>query len=149
MKIITLLLITIAYLTTQANAEETSTYSTKYDGVNLDEVLGNDRLLNNYVNCLLDNGPCTPDGKELKKNLPDAIQNDCKKCSDRQREGADQVMEYIIDHREEDWKKLELKYNSDGSYKKKYLERKQAKQASKESDEKSNEKVDKSDDKKE
>ncbi|XP_063830604.1 ejaculatory bulb-specific protein 3-like [Ostrinia nubilalis] len=118
------------YLLLGANAEESPTYTTKYDGVNLDEILENDRLLTSYVNCLLETGPCTPDGKELKNNLPDAIQNDCKKCSERQREGADQVMEYIIDHRPDDWEKLEKKYNSDGSYKKKYLERKEARNQS-------------------
>nr|QIJ45712.1 chemosensory protein [Glyphodes pyloalis] len=141
-KAITILL--IAHLSTQTNAEGNSTYTTKYDGVDLNQVLGNERLLTNYVNCLLDLGPCTPDAKELKKNLPDAIQNDCKKCSDRQREGSDQVMQYIIDHRAEDWEKLEKKYNSDGSYKKKYLENKQAKEASKQSEETSHETKDKS-----
>lgn len=42
-------------------------------------------------------------------NLPDAIQNDCKKCTQAQRVGADQVMHYIIDHRSADWEKLEEK----------------------------------------
>lgn len=42
------------------------TYTTKYDGIDLDEILTSDRLLTGYVNCLLDKGPCTPDGKELK-----------------------------------------------------------------------------------
>ncbi|CAH2266973.1 ejaculatory bulb-specific protein 3-like [Pararge aegeria] len=113
---------------------ETSTYTNKYDGVDLDQILSSDRLLNGYVNCLLDKGPCTADGKELKQNLPDAIQDECSKCTDRQREGADKVMQYIIDHRPEDWKKLEDKYNSDGSYKIKYLKTKEPvnKSASKE-----------------
>ncbi|VVC90089.1 unnamed protein product [Leptidea sinapis] len=105
---------------------ENTTYTTKYDGVNLDEILASERLLSSYVKCLLDKGPCTPDGKELKNNLPDAIENDCQKCSERQRVGADRVMQYIIDNRPEDWDELEKMYNEDGSYKKKYLERKEA-----------------------
>nr|AGY49270.1 putative chemosensory protein [Sesamia inferens] len=111
----------LIYLTSQSNAMETSTYTTKYDGIDLDEILNNERLLNGYVNCLMDLGPCTADGKELKKNIPDAIENDCKKCTDRQRDGSDRVMHYLIDHRPDDWVKLEKKYNSDGSYKMKYL----------------------------
>lgn len=47
---------------------DNSTYTTKYDDVNLDEVLASERLLNGYINCLLDNGPCTPDAKELRSN---------------------------------------------------------------------------------
>lgn len=38
-------------------------YTTKYDGVNLDEILKSDRLFNNYYKCLMDQGRCTPDGK--------------------------------------------------------------------------------------
>ncbi|XP_072942433.1 ejaculatory bulb-specific protein 3-like [Epargyreus clarus] len=122
MKIITSTVLFI-YILYRSRADD-PTYTSKYDGVNLDEILASERLLNGYVNCLLDNGPCTPDGKELKNNLPDAIDNDCKKCTDRQREGADKVMHYIIDHRPGDWTKLEIKYNSDGSYKQKYLDSK-------------------------
>jgi hypothetical protein len=48
-----------------ANAEE-EVYDTKYDGVDLEEILTNDRLRNNYIKCLLDLGPCSPDAKELK-----------------------------------------------------------------------------------
>nr|QLI62041.1 chemosensory protein 10 [Streltzoviella insularis] len=121
-----LIYLLLVYQMKHYNAEETQTYTTKYDNVNLDEILASDRLLTGYINCLLDKGPCTPDGKELKRTLPDAITNDCQKCNTRQREGADQVMHYIIDHRTEDWKELEEKYNSDGSYKRKYLESKTA-----------------------
>lgn len=41
-------------------------YTTKYDNIDLDEILKSDRLLKNYVNCLLEKGKCTPDGAELK-----------------------------------------------------------------------------------
>lgn len=44
-------------------------YTTKYDNINLSEILENDRLFNNYYKCLLDQGPCTPDGQELKGNI--------------------------------------------------------------------------------
>lgn len=41
-------------------------YTTKYDNVDVNEILNNPRLFTNYVNCLLDKGNCTPEGKELK-----------------------------------------------------------------------------------
>ncbi|KAI8420196.1 hypothetical protein MSG28_008747 [Choristoneura fumiferana] len=118
-----LVVIFVIYLFCRCNAEA-PTYTTKYDGIDLDEILASSRLLTGYVNCLMDLRPCTPDGKELKKNLPDAISNDCSKCTERQQQGADKVMHYIIDHRPDDWEKLEKKYNSDGSYKRIYLESK-------------------------
>ncbi|XP_041984818.1 ejaculatory bulb-specific protein 3-like [Aricia agestis] len=112
----------LTYLVVYIGAE--NTYTTQYDGVDLDEILTNDRMLTAYINCLLDKGPCTPDGKELKKDLPDAIDNDCSKCSEKQKEGSERVMHYIIDHRPDDWNKLEKKYNADGSYKLKYMTKK-------------------------
>ncbi|XP_013137053.1 PREDICTED: ejaculatory bulb-specific protein 3-like [Papilio polytes] len=123
MKLVILNLV-ILVLLYRSEGFPTPTYTTKYDDVNLDEVLASERLLTGYVNCLLDMGPCTPDGKELKKNLPDAIANDCMSCTARQREGADKVMHYLIDNRSADWDRLERKYDSDGSYKNKYLESK-------------------------
>ncbi|CAG2058634.1 unnamed protein product [Timema podura] len=42
-------------------------YTTRYDNINLDDILKSDRLLNFYVDCLLDREKrCSPDAKELK-----------------------------------------------------------------------------------
>lgn len=38
----------------------------KYDNVDIDSILKNDRLLKSYIDCLLDRGKCTPQGAELK-----------------------------------------------------------------------------------
>ena len=44
-------------------------FSTKYDNVNLDEVMSNEKLLMNYYNCIMDKGKCTPDGSELRSKF--------------------------------------------------------------------------------
>jgi hypothetical protein len=36
------------------------------DNIDIDDILKNDRLLKNYVNCVLDKGNCTPEGERLK-----------------------------------------------------------------------------------
>ncbi len=41
-------------------------FTTKYDNVNLDEILSNERLFKQYTDCILDKGKCTTDGGELK-----------------------------------------------------------------------------------
>lgn len=41
-------------------------YTTRYDNVNLDQILENRRLYQPYVKCLLNEAPCTHDGYELK-----------------------------------------------------------------------------------
>lgn len=74
-----LLILVVCALVAVINAQAPG-YTTKYDGVNLDEILKSDRLLNNYFKCLMDTGKCTPDGNELKRTLPDALKTECSKC---------------------------------------------------------------------
>jgi hypothetical protein len=52
--------------TEAARARRDEQYTTKYDNINIDEILASDRLVNNYIKCLLDQGRCTPEGAELK-----------------------------------------------------------------------------------
>lgn len=59
MKIALFVLTIVALASVQA-------YETKFDNVDLDQILKSDRLLNNYFKCLMDEGKCTPDAKELK-----------------------------------------------------------------------------------
>jgi hypothetical protein len=53
-------------LTEGARPRREEKYTTKFDYVNVDEILASDRLVANYVNCLLDKGRCSPEGAELK-----------------------------------------------------------------------------------
>lgn len=41
-------------------------YTNKFDNVDVDGVLSNNRILTNYIKCLMEKGPCTPEGRELK-----------------------------------------------------------------------------------
>lgn len=61
-----LLISTIVIGLTLADETKKDGYETKYDNINLDDLLKNDRLRKNYVKCLLNEGPCTPDAQELK-----------------------------------------------------------------------------------
>lgn len=45
---------------------EMQKYNTKYDGINVDEIISNRRVLEAYSKCLLDQGKCTNEGTELK-----------------------------------------------------------------------------------
>ncbi|XP_029169469.1 ejaculatory bulb-specific protein 3 [Nylanderia fulva] len=95
-------------------------YTTKFDNVDLDAILRSERLLKNYVNCLLDKGSCTPDGKELKEHLPDALETECSKCSEKQREGTEKVIRYLVNKKPATWDQLKKKYDPTGEYSHKY-----------------------------
>ncbi|CAK9829380.1 Allergen Tha p 1 [Anthophora retusa] len=112
--------VAIVFLAVLACALANEKYTTKYDNIDLDQILKSERLLNNYVNCLLDHGSCTPDGKELKKSLPDALENDCSKCSEKQKAGSEKVIRYLINERPDLWERLSKKYDPTGEYKLKF-----------------------------
>ncbi|XP_039481836.1 ejaculatory bulb-specific protein 3 [Drosophila santomea] len=95
-------------------------YTSRFDNVNVDEVLGNDRVLNNYLKCLMEKGPCTPEGRELKRLLPDALLSDCSKCTDVQRKNSEKVINYLRVHRAGEWKLLLDKYDPKGIYRAKH-----------------------------
>lgn len=58
------LLVLLISLVTLAVADEK--YTRKYDDVNVDKILQNNRVLTNYIRCLMDEGPCTAEGRELR-----------------------------------------------------------------------------------
>ncbi|KAL9707833.1 hypothetical protein quinque_011351 [Culex quinquefasciatus] len=113
-------IVAVLALIALVSAQEAEQYTTKYDNIDLDEILKSDRLFNNYYKCLMDEGPCTPDGNELKRILPEALQTNCAKCSEAQRAGAIKVINHVIDNRPEQWKALQAKYDPENIYVEKY-----------------------------
>ncbi|XP_033250789.1 ejaculatory bulb-specific protein 3-like [Drosophila miranda] len=95
-------------------------YTTKYDNLDVDEILKSDRLFTNYFKCLIETGKCTPEGRELKKSLPDALKTECSKCSERQRSNTDKVIRFIIDNKPEEWKQLQTKFDPEDIFIKRY-----------------------------
>ncbi|PZC77862.1 hypothetical protein B5X24_HaOG200658 [Helicoverpa armigera] len=95
-------------------------YTSKWDNIDLDEILGNDRLLVPYIKCTLDEGKCAPDAKELKEHILEALETGCDKCTDKQKEGTHRVIAHLIKYKLEEWEKLRAKYDPEGKYAKKY-----------------------------
>ncbi|RZC40608.1 OS-D domain containing protein [Asbolus verrucosus] len=90
------------------------------ENIDVDQIIQNDRLMKNYVDCLLEKGKCTPEGEQLKKAIPEALQNECGKCNDKHKEGIRKVLRHLIKNKSEWWKELEAKYDPEGEYAKKY-----------------------------
>nr|ALR72515.1 chemosensory protein 1 [Colaphellus bowringi] len=97
-------------------------YTTKYDNVDIDSILNSERLIKNYMDCLMERGPCTPEGKELRDNLPDALKTECHKCSDKQKEVSKKVLRHLVKNKRKEFDELTGKYDPEGVYKNKYKE---------------------------
>ncbi|KAJ6642802.1 Ejaculatory bulb-specific protein 3, partial [Pseudolycoriella hygida] len=93
----------------------------KYDNasnVNIEAILSNDRIVTNYIKCLLETGSCTKEGRDLRRLLPDAIQTDCSRCTADQKRNSRKVITFLRTRRPQDWKKLTDKYDPQGLFKK-------------------------------
>ncbi|KAH9642521.1 hypothetical protein HF086_008931, partial [Spodoptera exigua] len=101
-------------------------YTSKYDNIDLDEILTNKRLLTAYVNCIMERGKCSPEGKELKEHLVDAIETGCTKCTENQEKGAYKVIEHLIKNELDIWRELTGKYDPSGKWRKTYEDRAKA-----------------------
>nr|QCZ25117.1 chemosensory protein 3 [Nezara viridula] len=97
-------------------------YTTKWDNIDVDEILHNDRMMENYEKCLLEEGneKCTPDGKELKAIIPDALKTGCSKCNEKQKAGVEKVLKYLVKERRPLFDKLAAKFDPKGFYLKKF-----------------------------
>ncbi|XP_045501653.1 allergen Tha p 1-like [Colias croceus] len=96
------------------------TYTNKYDGIDLKEILNNRRLLVPYVKCALEQGKCSPEGKELRSHIKEALENYCGKCTDAQKNGTRLVITHLINHESDFWNQLVHKYDPSKKYVTKY-----------------------------
>ncbi|XP_057656971.1 ejaculatory bulb-specific protein 3-like [Diorhabda carinulata] len=94
------------------------TYNTRYDNIDIDQILASKRLLDNYIQCLLDENAkrCSPEGREFKKYIPEAIRTNCAKCSDSQKRIVKKTAKHIITNRPQDWEKIKQKFDPQGKY---------------------------------
>ncbi|MFS6531786.1 A10/OS-D family protein, partial [Microbacterium aurugineum] len=91
-------------------------YTDKFDNIDVDEILSNDRLLNSYFKCVTNDGPCTPEGLELKNHIEEALKNECAKCTDAQKKGTRKVINFLAKEKPEMWKALRALYDPDNFY---------------------------------
>nr|WIW78363.1 chemosensory protein 27/28b [Heliconius charithonia] len=95
-------------------------YTDKFDNLDIQEILDNKRLLLSYANCLLDKGKCTPEGKEMKDHIQDAIETGCEKCTDTQQDKTKVIFDHVVTHERGIWNEMTAKYDPKGTWRKKY-----------------------------
>ncbi|KYN04432.1 PREDICTED: ejaculatory bulb-specific protein 3-like [Cyphomyrmex costatus] len=88
-------------------------YSDTYDNIDVDAIINSDRLLNQYVNCILDKGTCTADGRSFRNILPDIIVTSCEKCSEKQKYTARKIINYLKENKPNIWTEFLEMYDPD------------------------------------
>nr|CAD7604574.1 unnamed protein product [Timema genevievae] len=91
-------------------------YTDRYDHIDVDVILSNKRTTNVYVKCILEEGACPPEGKELKAQLPEALRTTCAKCTETQKKFVRRVSKYLIENQPENWNKISDHYDKERKY---------------------------------
>ncbi|CAB3370581.1 ejaculatory bulb-specific protein 3-like [Cloeon dipterum] len=114
------ILLVVAAASAAPQTKTADKYTEKFDTVDIDQILASERLVNNYFNCLMERGPCTPEGTELRSVLPDALESACSKCNDKQKNATEKVFQHLSQNKPKLWKELTDKYDPRGTYRSKY-----------------------------
>lgn len=97
-------------------------YSARYDNLDIDTILSSNRLVTNYVDCLLNKKPCPPEGKDLKRILPEALRTKCGRCSNKQKENAIKVIRKLYESYPSHYNALREKWDKSGEYHRRFVE---------------------------
>ncbi|CAG9563977.1 unnamed protein product [Danaus chrysippus] len=80
-----LLLVICALTLVASGIGQQNQFPHRYDNFNPDSIIQNDRILLAYYRCVMDKGPCTKDGKNFKRVLPETLSTACGRCSPNQK----------------------------------------------------------------
>uniref|UniRef100_A0A1B6FVM1 Uncharacterized protein n=1 Tax=Cuerna arida TaxID=1464854 RepID=A0A1B6FVM1_9HEMI len=116
--VVVVLLATVAYVAAQIGGGYAQG---RLDGIDVDTILNNNRVLKSYVNCFMDEGPCTPEGREGKKYFPEMYKTNCAKCTENQKTLVKKTIKAFISKRKSDWDKIVDKYDPDHAHDKDFL----------------------------
>ncbi|XP_050442526.1 putative odorant-binding protein A10 [Adelges cooleyi] len=94
--------------------EDLKKYIAIMESVNVEQVVNNERLLNTHLKCFINEGPCVPQFKDLKKVLPALVKDNCSLCTDSQKELAKKVREQIKTKHPKEFEKFVKLYDPDG-----------------------------------
>ncbi|KAJ0174097.1 hypothetical protein K1T71_010243 [Dendrolimus kikuchii] len=94
-------------------------YDEKYDKIDADKIINDDKLFSAYLDCMLDRGPCTLEySEDFKKLLPEVIATSCEKCSPVQRQNVRKTVRALTEKRPDDFKIFRDKFDPKGEYEK-------------------------------
>ncbi|VVC33983.1 Insect odorant-binding protein A10/Ejaculatory bulb-specific protein 3 [Cinara cedri] len=97
------------------------TYLKKFEKLDLEKALANERVLDNYLKCFLNEGPCTQEARDLKKVFPALAKTLCKGCEEKQLTSIKKAFKYVKAKRPEQWDRLVKIYDPTNANLNKFL----------------------------
>ncbi|CAK1552215.1 unnamed protein product [Leptosia nina] len=106
-------LLIVLVLVAVAAARPEEFYSSRYDDFDVTQLTENPRLMSSYIQCFMGTGKCTPEGNDISKWIPEAVQSTCAKCTEKQKVLVAKVIKAMMEKHAEDWQKLRAKFDPD------------------------------------
>ncbi|GLV39844.1 Ejaculatory bulb protein III [Carabus blaptoides fortunei] len=91
-------------------------YDTRYNHLDIERILNNKRLVTYYAMCLIGTGPCTPQGTEFKRILPEALKSNCARCTEKQQVTAYLAIRRLKKEYPKIWSELQGEWDPTGEY---------------------------------
>nr|ANA75021.1 putative chemosensory protein 3 [Ectropis obliqua] len=91
-------------------------YDSRYDYLDVDDIFTNKRLVRIYVDCLTSSVRCTPEGKALKRLLPEALRTKCVRCTERQKRTAVKIIRRLKYEYPDEWAKVSTRWDPTGDF---------------------------------
>nr|AVM86432.1 chemosensory protein [Corythucha ciliata] len=116
-----LIISTALVLSTAAPQEDPSLkdkefYQKVFEEVDPDTVLDNPRLLNSYLKCFYDEGPCSGHAKVVKESITPTLSTVCGYCSEKQKSIFKYTLNKFIPVHPADWERILTIYDPDKKY---------------------------------
>ncbi|XP_029162634.1 ejaculatory bulb-specific protein 3-like [Nylanderia fulva] len=82
-------------------------YTDQYDDIDVKNILSNEKLRLQYYNCYMDTGPCiTSDAKFFRDVAGEALQTQCKRCTEKQKEMMDTIIGWYSENQPVQWENI-------------------------------------------
>nr|AXY87875.1 chemosensory protein 6 [Subpsaltria yangi]AXY87877.1 chemosensory protein 8 [Subpsaltria yangi] len=86
----------------------------RLETIDVDKILGNNRILTNYIRCFLNEGACSPEARDFKRLIPKLASTACGDCTENQRSIVKKIFMHMINNRPDDWRMLQQTYDPEG-----------------------------------
>ncbi|XP_024219737.1 ejaculatory bulb-specific protein 3 [Halyomorpha halys] len=92
----------------------------KVDGHDVTQILTDDKLFQQYFDCVMGRTKCTPGGQIVKDGIPAQLKDGCANCPPIRRIGAQIIVRFMIATRCPQYEEFEKKYDPQQKLRKLY-----------------------------
>nr|ARO70315.1 Chemosensory protein 11 [Dendrolimus punctatus] len=94
----------------------TETYTTENDDLDIDRLVNNNDEFLSFIRCFLDMQECNSVAADFKKDLPEAVQTACLKCTQAQKHIFNKFLAGLKEKLPKEYEEFSNKFDPQGIY---------------------------------